>query len=112
MKYKALLNAEFELQQPFRGVVKRVLTIAAETSDLPMDTRIRYAQNAGIMPVDSEDGNSKVWKLNNTYNQYSAIPELGKALLVGFPTTFNEDEINEGEVNRAFMDFMKRREGI
>jgi len=110
MSYAVLEGKSFELKQPYRKTVKDLFTIAYENVDLERESRLKYAREAGIEPQQTEDG--KVYELKNTYNAYNAVPAMAKVLFVDFPLNVNDDDINEGEVNRAFMDFIKRRSGI
>jgi len=104
--FQPLPNVKTTIKPPIRATVRAVLTIAAECIDLADDVRTKYARAAGIQPVDGK------YALANTYDSFTVPPKLARELFVNFPAEYNEDELNEGEVWRAFNFFMMQRSGI
>ncbi len=97
---------QFQVHKPIRAKVREVFTIAAYTSDLAADMRIKYARMAGMQPEDGK------FNLLNEYDGWTAVPALARALFVDFPAEFDEGTLDEGEVNRAFIHFTTQRNGI
>jgi hypothetical protein len=97
---------QYTTHRPVRAKVREVFTVAAHTSDLAGDVRIKYARMAGMKPEEGK------FNLLNEYDGYTSVPALARALFVDFPAEFDEDKLDEGEVNRAFIHFTTQRNGI
>lgn len=109
------LTNGLKLNKTTKKHVKAVAMVQAMNSSLTDISRAKYAKQAGLHRGDLDK------ELPDVFDEFTAAAALAEVLFAGCPELLNEegeiinqalfDCLDEGAVNRGFLDFQLQRSG-
>lgn len=121
-------NTRFSIVRTSKRNIIEICKVLASNESLTDESRSTYARQAGLPKTPIKDENGKIngyeHDLDNMYDEYTATAALAEVLFKGCPQLIDVadetvsiidkelfDSLDEGAVNRAFVDFQLQRKG-